>query len=1084
MNSPSGRKKKSFFWRIFIGFCILLLLTIAAAGFFLKKGIYSDSLTFGSITVSDCALVWGKKLELQIGELSISRMERKSSATSNTNFVRKSIDAGYYLARFFSNFSIGKVTAGGKHFAVDLNQEGPGSHVLALQSDDMKFRSLLSFNRDELNVDIIEAASSRYNSEFKGKLRLHGPDNRLTGTLSALINGSFPVSVDLVADSEQISFEGRENGVITEIRPLVDLFELRHNIQRWITDYLSGSRYHLKSFKGTIPWDNPKAILDTLEVEVRVDDTEYTFAPGLEPIKGRYTDVSFLEGVLLIKPHDATFYGQSGGESWLDIDFNDPKNILLTAYIKTRAAANDDILTLLNYYKINLPFKQVEGLTAADLNLAITLNKLKIEARGIFEIDDGVIAWGGKNYRVEDARIGLTNSDVTIDQLKISYEDILTAQLSGSIHPKIKTGDLDITLEQLNLKRGTSQLIVDPSVPAQMQYHFGPDGHILTAQPTSWLLDSWKMNLGAFRAPVFPADLAIELPPVQLSTPPMISSEISGYFSVKKDQADIKCDLLQYNLKGLELKSPPLAVSITYDQGLFITTEETGQWELSKMPLTLYPSELSYRDSTFTITNSRISYGSFFDSYLDGYYNWHDKKGLFSLEKIDITNQDLEKNLDVGKRADVEVSGAGGKFVINFPMFDLKISTDEKKNWSAFIGDLSKTYSRSKIQQKYKIREGSLVVSSKNGKRPYEITADIIAPYPLLVEEGEPGDDIRIAGQLTDQGVFATLNDDLEIEYTDRNLLITSSRHGYNISAIIELLREIQQSSQQSDKAEIESKPFLLKLKAHSSLIYLNPKSSILADTINMELKDGKLRTELSHGPGKILLQFENGNFLLKGNDLNDAFMSALLKNSRFEGGRMSMSSGGSFEEFSVIFDIKDTNLGKLAALNNVMAFLNTVPALATFSLPEYDQKGLPIDSAVAGIKVKDNAATLESLEILSPELQGKGSGVIDFSTRTIDMDILLKTQAGKNVGKIPLVGYVLAGDSEEASLSIKITGGFDDPKVENSFIEDIIVYPVELLHRTFKLPFHLLEKLGKGLEQKDELSGKSSESSQDNGNN
>ena len=70
------------------------------------------------------------------------------------------------------------------------------------------------------------------------------------------------------------------------------------------------------------------------------------------------------------------------------------------------------------------------------------------------------------------------------------------------------------------------------------------------------------------------------------------------------------------------------------------------------------------------------------------------------------------------------------------------------------------------------------------------------------------------------------------------------------------------------------------------------------------------------------------------------------------------------------------------------------------------------------------------------------------------------------------------------ASLSIKITGGFVDPKVEDSFIEDIIVYPVELLHRTFKLPFHLLEKLGKGSAQKDEISGKTGESAQDKGNN
>ena len=83
----------------------------------------------------------------------------------------------------------------------------------------------------------------------------------------------------------------------------------------------------------------------------------------------------------------------------------------------------------------------------------------------------------------------------------------------------------------------------------------------------------------------------------------------------------------------------------------------------------------------------------------------------------------------------------------------------------------------------------------------------------------------------------------------------------------------------------------------------------------------------------------------------------------------------------------------------------------------------------------------------------------MDFSKQMIDMDIHIKTQASKNVGKIPLIGYVLAGKDEDASLSLKITGGFDDPEVTNSLVQDIVVYPVEILFRTLKLPFHLTEK-------------------------
>ena len=171
------------------------------------------------------------------------------------------------------------------------------------------------------------------------------------------------------------------------------------------------------------------------------------------------------------------------------------------------------------------------------------------------------------------------------------------------------------------------------------------------------------------------------------------------------------------------------------------------------------------------------------------------------------------------------------------------------------------------------------------------------------------------------------------------------------------------------------------------------------------------------------------------------------------------MVSTGSFDDFSILFDVQDTNISGLAMVNNVMAFLNTVPALMTFSLPEYNRKGLPIDSAIVGMTFKEKVGTFESLKIEGPELQMAGTGEMDFSQRLIDMDIFLKTQASTNVGKIPLIGYVLAGDEKDASVSLKISGGFDDPEVSNSLVQDIVVYPLEVLFRTLKLPVKLTEQ-------------------------
>lgn len=83
----------------------------------------------------------------------------------------------------------------------------------------------------------------------------------------------------------------------------------------------------------------------------------------------------------------------------------------------------------------------------------------------------------------------------------------------------------------------------------------------------------------------------------------------------------------------------------------------------------------------------------------------------------------------------------------------------------------------------------------------------------------------------------------------------------------------------------------------------------------------------------------------------------------------------------------------------------------------------------------------------------------MDFTERVIDMDVQLKTQAGKNISKIPLVGYILAGGDDDASLSLKIQGGIDNPEVSHSLLEDIVVYPFEVLYRTLKLPQHLAEQ-------------------------
>lgn len=1077
MGTGSGKKRKRILVRILLSFFCLFCLIVLVSGVMLKRGIHLDQFTIGGVSISNFSLIWSDRLKVHIGTITIAKGRKTNPPPGGTSFVGKTVKAAQIYTWLFSESSIDNLVIGEQILTIKLSQGEDQTSMLDMVTKDVRFRSRLVFDEADLVIDIVEAESSQYNSELTGQMRFEVENDRVSGALSAIIKGSFPLALEFVADSEQISFEGREAAKITDIKPLVDLFGLSDNIQRWITGYLSGSRYHLKMLKGTLPWNNPKEIFETFEAEVRVDDTEYVFAPGLEPVKDSSTDVFFQKGVLIIKPNEATFYGQDCGESWVDIDFNDPANNLLTAHIKTHAVLNDDILKVLDYYNISLPFKQVEGNTATDFRLAIILNKQEISTEGVFEIDEGTIGYGGENYKISGARIKLAHGDIIVEDVNIGYKNNVKVQVQGTLQPKEKTGDLDITLEQLSLKLSKSQLNLDISTNSpQVHYHFSPEQQIIDVQASSWELDSLKMNLGAFRAPIFLEDLSIKLPPVLLGLSSGILSKISGDVSIKNKRAHLTCDLLKYQSKDLELKSPVHAIDIVYDQNLVIRTEEKALVSLNKIPVVLYPSELKYEDDVLTVTKSRISYGGFFDGHVTGYYNIKNSDGRFSLGEINITNEKLVEYLEIDDETVCEISDVDGNFRVYFPEYDLKIGSDEKKKWSVSFGNLSTIYDRSKLLQKYDIKEGSLVVSSVDGKRPYDFSIDISDPYQLLIEGDTSVNQLQVTGRLSDEGIFATVNKNLEIEYIEKNLKLKSNNLGYNISAVIKLLQEHSKKQSQSSsitvKESSDEKSFSLRLNAENSQIYLSPQSRIMADAINLEFGDGKLSMNLLHGSGHIKMDLEDGNFVLEGRDLNDEFMGTLIQSSYFKGGRMSMDSKGSFDDFSIIFNIEDTVLNQLATLNNVMAVLNTVPALITFSLPGYDTKGLPVDSATVGIAFKDKMATFESIVVKSSKFDGMGKGWIDFTKKQIDMDFHLKTQAGKNMSKVPLVGYALAGEDGDPSLSLKIEGSVDDPKVSNSLVKDIITYPVEVLYRILALPFRKGEKKEKLPEEKDAPSG------------
>ncbi len=1039
--------------RIFINLFVVLFIIASAGGFLLKTGVLLDEVSVGPVRLSTISLKWKKKLELEIKTLSLEIPEKKKERKRfDLDLLDKIVPAVLWTERIFSRIVVQEIrsaTANGSfsyeagHYRLDVD-----SSLGTLQTD-------VVLQNNVLTADLEVLTNKDYATRATGQIHFDTKERQGSGTMNVNFAETLPIVLDISFDMEELSFSGKESEVITGIKPFVDLFGLSHNIQRWITDHLTGDRYTLKSFSGSFPWNDPLVLVDSFLAEVRVDGCEYTFAPGLEPIKTDYTEVLFKKGVLIITPNRGSFYGQDTEKSWLDIDFNDPENILLTARIVTHARANRDIVNLVEYYGIPFPFIQTEGKTAADLTIAVNLNKETITAKGVFDIADGRIAYDGKEFDVKEAKIVLENSRVDLERLRVGFQDMLQVDIQGGFDAAAGTGNYDVIIQGLNISFGEYKLTLDNSAPRpRFHYDVTPAGSTVTAEASAWKIDAVPVGLGPFTTPFSLKTLSGKISSVRISAPPYASAEISGGFSLKEKLFDFDVTLLQYEVRDLELMQPVSRLKVRYDKKMTIHSEEESKWELSNVLITLYPSEFQVSDGIFSVVAGKICYGNIFESSISGSFNNITRMGEFLFEDLDVQKESIGHFLSLAEGVRLAVDARGRDLLLEVADLGLSITRGEDSHWIILFADLALVSEHSPILQKYQLDDGHLKVVS-NGTGEYNFSAEIFYKYALLIQDGKPVNTYMINGKYGKNGFWATVNQDVEIVYTDE-LKVRSSDVSFNVPAITEFSEYLSGLSEESDFAL----DFNGILDASNASFVFTPDRMLLADVIHLQYSGRKISMQIDHGQGQITVTLEGKDFVLAGQGLGDVFMDGLFPGAKFRSGSLNFAAKGRVDDFTAMFKVEDTILSDFKGLNNILALVNTIPALVTFSLPSYSNKGFPVDSIAAGFEVKDGLATFNSLVLESPEISMAGKGWVDFIGKKVDMDLNLITRAKQNVNKIPLVGYILVGEEKRPSITVKVKGDLFDPKVEYSAFKEVAIEPFYMLYRTLALPAHLVEPM------------------------
>ncbi len=319
-----------------VTFFIVLVLLLSGFGIALKTGITIDQITLKSTTINHISLKWETKLALDVSSVFIEN-ETPGSDDINYSLIRKTINYIKFFSTWFSSVSIDKIALNGFEAGFRYDEKETGS--LVIKTKTMNLISSLESEDPFLTLNIQQFNTQKYNSSFKGQVWIDLKEKKIKAEINARIADCLPVYIEIDADEKGLSFSGYGTEVISTFKPVVDLFQLSHNISKWIIDYHHANTYKLTTVKGSFPYDDPSLLLETLYAEADVETVEYSFAQGLEPIKAQEASVVFENGVLNVYPKGATFCEQNTAKSWVDINFT-AKDIILTAYIKTHVFGN------------------------------------------------------------------------------------------------------------------------------------------------------------------------------------------------------------------------------------------------------------------------------------------------------------------------------------------------------------------------------------------------------------------------------------------------------------------------------------------------------------------------------------------------------------------------------------------------------------------------------------------------------------------------------------------------------------------------------------------------------------------------
>lgn len=434
----------------------------------------------------------------------------------------------------------------------------------------------------------------------------------------------------------------------------------------------------------------------------------------------------------------------------------------------------------------------------------------------------------------------------------------------------------------------------------------------------------------------------------------------------------------------------------------------------------------------------------------------------------------------------------GGKEkIITLPDFALKIHLEEKANVFE-LGDIAKIYPYSPILQYFGIPSGNLKLQSSDFES-FSLSGEVSnLEYPLYDKDAKKLSRYFLEGVIDKKGIRINSRNKKFLFVKDGNIskIILD---GYNLridevfSSKIPILAELNKESESTEKltpaqraeqeAFIKAKqryerehkisPHITYLEAKDMDFYLSG-YVIPSDVASVSIRDGVIRADVTYGNGVANVDMAYSRANLRLSNFSAAFLNRVWGREIFKGGLFNFK--GIYDEGALKGEIsmQNTIYRDLAIVQNVLALIDTIPALLTFRKPGLGAEGYEVKNGKVDFAINDQFLVLENINLVGSSIDVEGGGLVNLKNQ--ELDIVLKASTLKTlasiIDKIPLVDYVILGSDGKFTTGIVMKGTLEKPKSEVSVAKDILLSPFEMVGRILEPVDNLLSGLADALDK------------------